>query len=94
MAKVIEQHVPRQRSWTQSQYPWDEWLDGRSWLLTQGEDFECTIDSMGIAIRKAAKARGLGSEVLTHKAKGVDVEIAENQLLVTAISYEDEDDEE
>jgi hypothetical protein len=39
-------------------YPWDEWFDGQSWKLTQGEDFHCTVDGMDSTIRAHAKRHG------------------------------------
>jgi hypothetical protein len=26
-------------------YPWDQWTNGETWVLTQGEDFDVTVDS-------------------------------------------------
>jgi hypothetical protein len=39
-------------------YPWDEWLDGRTWRLTQGEDFFPHPLMMERIIRTRATGRG------------------------------------
>lgn len=57
MAKVLADYKPP--AYHNSEYPWDEWLDGRCWLLEHGTDFTSTIRSMGVSIRKAAAKRGL-----------------------------------
>ena len=31
---------------TKYDYPWEEWADGNVWVLTPGEDFQCSIESM------------------------------------------------
>lgn len=40
-----------------SPYPWDDWLEpGSEWRLTEGEDFECSLQSItDLARRHAAK---------------------------------------
>lgn len=40
-------------------YRWDEWLDGREWALTQGEDFDAAFKTFQSAAHGAAKKRGL-----------------------------------
>jgi len=47
MARVVDA-LPRSRAGGGAGpiYPWDEWLDGRVWELTAGEDFTIRIDSM------------------------------------------------
>jgi hypothetical protein len=42
-----------------SKYPWDQWLDGRVWLLEKGEDFRISVPSMQSSVTNAARARGL-----------------------------------
>lgn len=40
-------------------YPWDQWLDGRKWLLKRGEDFVTTIRGMRQRAYVEAWKRGL-----------------------------------
>ena len=40
------------------QYPWDEWLDGDIWQLSQGEDFQTHPLMMERIIRTRAVTRG------------------------------------
>ncbi len=43
-----------------SKHPWEEWLDGSQWLLTQAEDFpDATVGSMARLAAAVAKRRGL-----------------------------------
>ncbi len=60
MAKVLKEYVfgigPR--------YPWDEWLDGQAWQLTQGSDFKCSVSTFRQTA--AAHARQKGGRVRTH----------------------------
>lgn len=46
-------------------YPWDEWLDGSTWLLTKGEDFDIQIESMRQSIYNMARRRGGHARVST-----------------------------
>ncbi len=45
-------------------YAWDEWLDGRVWLLRKGEDYTTTTPSMRASAAKAA--RGAGKRLRTR----------------------------
>jgi hypothetical protein len=38
-------------------YPWDQWLDGSIWVLTKGEDFDCTITAIRSGAFAAAARR-------------------------------------
>ena len=43
-------------------YPWDEWLDGRTWTLEAGVDFDAgKHDQMAAMVHQAARRRGLKS---------------------------------
>lgn len=64
MAKVLKDYKPP--AYSTSEYPWDEWLNGETWLIVKGEDFTSTVRSMGVSIRKAAKKRDLGVSVTTY----------------------------
>jgi hypothetical protein len=39
-------------------YPWDEWLDGRVWQLTRGEDYKSKTSTFMANARLQAKRRG------------------------------------
>ena len=47
-------------------YPWESWLNGQTWELVQGEDFECHSDSMQSAVYAAARRRGLSVSIRTN----------------------------
>jgi hypothetical protein len=42
-----------------SQYPWDDWTDGRVWLLRDNADFTCMPKSIRSQVAKIASKRGL-----------------------------------
>ena len=44
---------------TPARYPWDEWLDGRIWKLTAGDDFNGTARDFSSHIRISAYRRNL-----------------------------------
>jgi len=47
-------------------YPWDDWLDGRIWLLAgEGADFDGTAKSMEGVIRATAYQKGVKVRVRT-----------------------------
>jgi hypothetical protein len=39
-------------------YPWDRWFDGRTWMLTPGEDFDRGVGSFRSVAHLAARNRG------------------------------------
>lgn len=49
-------------------HPWDEWLDGRPWLLEHGADYKATSNSFRATINAAAKRRG--GKVRTRQVDG------------------------
>lgn len=60
MAKVvINPDWSDRRASRESIYPWDKWLDGQTWEITQGEDFDCLTKSMRIRILNTANKRNL-----------------------------------
>lgn len=60
MAQIVEDSVawlpPSSR--TSSLYPWDEWFDGKTRILTRGDDFICTLTTIRAGIHTAAFRRG------------------------------------
>ena len=51
------------------QYPWEEWLDGRVWQLTKGEDYNSRATTVIANARLQAKRRGgsLRTRLLKHE---------------------------
>jgi hypothetical protein len=43
-------------------YPWDEWLDGRVWKLTRGEDFHSKPRYFGNMAQVSGARRGVKVE--------------------------------
>lgn len=52
---------------TRPRYDWDNWLDGRRWLLVRGVDFSQAIRSFRGYAFTVAKQRGL--RIATHVTK-------------------------
>jgi len=72
MAKVLKEYDRSESDVKQGRppiYPWDEWLDGRIWELTQGEDFEISMDNMENYIRKTAYRKEIEISVFRHDEK-------------------------
>lgn len=69
MAKRLDEFPKRTR---ESQYPWDEWLNGDVWLLRRGkdEDYETTSASMRATAISAAKRAG--KRIRTQITKDAD----------------------
>jgi hypothetical protein len=55
MAKILKDSVFPTR--TRSKHPWDEWLDGQVWQLTEGEDFHGSRENFRAAAGAAAQNR-------------------------------------
>ncbi len=43
-------------------YPWDEWLDGSTWRITRGTDFDAKPSSVRSEVYRSAYQRGLRIE--------------------------------
>lgn len=41
-----------------ARYPWREWCDGRIWRITQGVDFEVSVETMRDQIYARARLHG------------------------------------
>ena len=52
---VVDKMPPKGRR----KYPWDEWFDGRTHMLTKGEHFHCKPETMAHAARDAGRRRKL-----------------------------------
>ena len=56
-----------------AKYPWEEWLDGRVWELTPGEDFTAKVTTLRSNAQLQAKRRG-GRVHVRHLDQGLDAE--------------------
>jgi hypothetical protein len=56
MARIIEEFPAE---WRRRRYPWQDWLDGKPRVLTQGEDFTVSLVAMQRHFVRTAKERGL-----------------------------------
>ena len=45
MAEKIKDEEITWTKGTSSKYDWDNWFDGDTWVLTQGEDFQTEVDT-------------------------------------------------
>jgi len=50
-------------------HPWDTWLNGETWKLVQGVEFQTSVGSMGRMVREAADRRGLRVFVRTSNKR-------------------------
>jgi hypothetical protein len=50
------------RTGRSASYPWDEWLDGRVWRLTRGEDFHSKPRYFGNMAQVSGARRGVKVE--------------------------------
>lgn len=49
-----------------SAYPWAEWFDGRTWEITQGEDYIVASASMAAIIRSRARRHGMRAAAVNY----------------------------
>jgi hypothetical protein len=54
MAEIVEDAVWGSPRRSVGRYPWEEWCDGKTRVLTRGEDFSCTVKSMQNAVNVRA----------------------------------------
>lgn len=60
MARKLKQFTPPERTGgREPRYPWKQWLDGNTWELVQGKDFQSTVKTMQKFIRQVASNRGI-----------------------------------
>jgi hypothetical protein len=50
-------------------YPWVDWTDGDWWTVTQGDDFDCKIESFPTSLSKKASDMGLSYEAHCNDPK-------------------------
>lgn len=67
MAEQLFEYVNENRLGTKPKYPWHEWFAEETiWKLTKGEDFDCSVRSMHVQIRRKAGEEGLSVSVHKH----------------------------
>lgn len=54
-------------------YPWKEWLNGESWTLTRGIDFQVSLSALRAAASQAAKREGC--RVTTRKVNDTTINL-------------------
>lgn len=59
MAKKLERYDFTRGGAHNVKYPWDEWLDGSTWQLMQGEDFKVKPTSIRAQAFVQARLRGM-----------------------------------
>lgn len=64
---------PEEFSRYTARYPWTEWMDGKVWKITHGEDFQCEIENMRQNIYSKAFSNGMKARTTTRLADGVIV---------------------
>lgn len=63
-----------------SRYDWDTLLDGTIYQMTEGEDFDCKVNTLTTLLRDRAKKRGkrvqisVGEGVVTFQATNLEQE--------------------
>ncbi len=62
MAEKMENYEFGGAGGPRPKYPWDEWLDGGTWRITRGADFDVKVASMRKAVFLAAQKHGLRIE--------------------------------
>lgn len=73
MAERVEEMPPRRAG--AAKYPWEEWMDGSVWKLTQGEDFPNAARSFRQAVYAAAKIRGGVAECREVRGKNGSADV-------------------
>jgi len=62
MAERLENYEFGKAAGRPTTHPWDEWLDGSTWRITRGTDFDARPSSIRQEILQTAKRRGLEAE--------------------------------
>ena len=70
MATVLDEALEPRRKGPKPKYPWDEWLDGRTRLLTPGEDFDVKTSTMRAMVYQQAYKRGMRAVTELHGPVG------------------------
>lgn len=73
MAEIVE-NFTFGRKGRKEAYPWDEWLDGQTRRLVQGQDFTCKPASMQTTIYSAAERHSTAEGIEITVETSVDGE--------------------
>jgi len=73
----------KQATGRKSNFPWDDWLDGRIWQLSMAEDFIMTPSAFTTIAARAALLRGLALRL-------VETSRTEVALQAQRVSWEDD----
>lgn len=72
MAEVVDDRVMnfvgRYVTHSRRKYPWHKWLDGKTWRIAKGTDFEPSVESLKRAAYLAAARRGLNVSFVNEGA--------------------------
>ena len=71
MAKTLSEFPSDHTGGRPESYPWDQWLDGQPWLLTNGEDYKTTTKQFRGAAEAAARRKGLWIRGQVQKKSGL-----------------------
>lgn len=67
MAEQLTNYTNLNRLGRGTKYPWDKWFEkGTTWKISQGKDFDCTVPSMHVQIRREALKQGKNVSVFKH----------------------------
>lgn len=81
MATVLENFNPLLVKGS-AEHPWDEWLNGKAWLLKKGEDYTCTTRSFIGNARGVAKTRGLTVSALTYIDPATNLKVEDAVVII------------
>ena len=59
MGKMMEHDMVPASSSSTKTYPFEDWYNGRTWRIEQGEDFTCKVNSMRSKLQNEWNAREL-----------------------------------
>lgn len=71
MAEVIDNFDWEHRRREDSPYDWDNWLDGRTWKLKEGEDFAIKRESFTSNAYGEARCRGGKARISLVQGDGI-----------------------
>ena len=64
----------------QAKYPWDEWIDGKTRKIVQGEDFTCKVPSMQTLLRDTARFNNMSVRTsVTDEGKAIVFRFSERE---------------
>lgn len=70
MATVVKQFDGWIRGGNTNKYPWEQWTDGRVWVVTRGEDFTAAIGSFAMSCYQRAHRDGRRVRIRKNEDEG------------------------